>query len=367
MRSSGDWRKLGLRAGEDVQVRSRDEILRTLDADGRLDGLPFQPEMLAYCGQRLRVWKVAHKTCDTINKTGGRRMSDAVHLEGVRCDGSAHGDCQANCLLFWKEAWLKRPGDPDNHSIAPAACEETVLWRNVTVEGDANVDNDPTWVCQITRLFAATTPLPAWDARQYVQDIQHGNVSAWKMLCTLTQAGYSKLVFMGFGYRALIWLFNSWQKLRGGKPFPLASGLLPRGVKTPTGELDLQIGEWVQIKSADEIRATLGPDSEKSRPAVRSGDGEVLRRAAPGATPRPEIDRGAHRQDDPHEEPLHRAAGRLLPWRMHAAAPRLPAGRLTATGARSGYAATPIRPPAAADADLGRRHGVDSSTSVQSP
>ena len=102
-----------MRAGEDVQVRSRDEILRTLDADGRLDGLPFQPEMLAYCGQRLSVWKVAHKTCDTINKTGGRSMRNAVHLEGVRCDGSAHGDCQANCLLFWKEAWLKRPGDPD--------------------------------------------------------------------------------------------------------------------------------------------------------------------------------------------------------------------------------------------------------------
>jgi hypothetical protein len=262
MRSSGDWRKLGLRAGEDVQVRSRDEILRTLDADGRLDGLPFQPEMLAYCGQRLRVWKVAHKTCDTINKTGGRRMSDAVHLEGVRCDGSAHGECQANCLLFWKEAWLKRPGDPDNLTIAPAACEEAVLWRNVTVEGDANLDNDPTWVCQITRLFAATTPLSGWDARQYLQDIQHGNVSAWKMLCTLTQAGYSKLVFTGIGYRALIWLFNRWQKLRGGKPFPLASGLLPRGVKTPTGELDLQVGEWVRIKSADEIRATLGPDAK---------------------------------------------------------------------------------------------------------
>ena len=36
----------------------------------------------------------------------GRRVDHAVHLE-TRCDGSAHGGCQASCLLFWKDAWLK--------------------------------------------------------------------------------------------------------------------------------------------------------------------------------------------------------------------------------------------------------------------
>src|ERR1700675_2625516 len=99
---------LGLRAGDWVEVRNADEIVATLDERGRLDALPFMPEMLQYCGRRFRVFKSAHKTCDTIEQYKGRRMTSAVHLEGLRCDGAAHGGCQAGCLLFWKEAWLER-------------------------------------------------------------------------------------------------------------------------------------------------------------------------------------------------------------------------------------------------------------------
>src|SRR5436190_18027606 len=86
------------RAGDRVEVKSREEILATLDHEGALDKLPFMPEMLRYCGERLTVVASAHKTCDTVNKTGGRRMHDAVHLEGLRCEGSVHGGCQARCL-----------------------------------------------------------------------------------------------------------------------------------------------------------------------------------------------------------------------------------------------------------------------------
>ena len=100
-----------LRAGDVIEVRTEEEILRTLDADGKLDGLPFMPEMLSFCGQRYRVRARAHKACDTIDWQQFRRMESAVHLEELRCDGSAHGGCQAGCLLFWKEAWL-RPVDP---------------------------------------------------------------------------------------------------------------------------------------------------------------------------------------------------------------------------------------------------------------
>ena len=74
-------------------------ILRTLDADGKLDGLPFMPEMLSFCGQRYRVRARAHKACDTIDWQQFRRMESAVHLEELRCDGSSHGGCQAGCLL----------------------------------------------------------------------------------------------------------------------------------------------------------------------------------------------------------------------------------------------------------------------------
>ena len=99
----------GCRRGDVVRVRSREEILATLDAGGSAGGLPFMPEMLAYCGKELRVYARADKTCDTIGMTGTRRRMDGtVHLAGARCDGSAHGGCQAGCLLYWREEWLER-------------------------------------------------------------------------------------------------------------------------------------------------------------------------------------------------------------------------------------------------------------------
>src|SRR5262245_33762623 len=93
----GDW----------VEVGSRPVILATLDKDGCVDGMPVMQEMLAVCGRRFPVYKNAHKTCYTVFPVRSRRVDNAVHLE-TRCDGQAHGGCQAGCLLFWKEAWLKR-------------------------------------------------------------------------------------------------------------------------------------------------------------------------------------------------------------------------------------------------------------------
>src|SRR6516162_7359451 len=113
-------RPLRLRAGERVQVRTKEEILSTLDAMGRLDELPFMPEMLEYCGMVMRVGKRAHKTCDPALGIGGRRMASTVHLENNRCNGSAHDGCEAGCLIFWKEAWLKRlDSEPATNNRAP--------------------------------------------------------------------------------------------------------------------------------------------------------------------------------------------------------------------------------------------------------
>ena len=79
------------RRGTWVEVRSREEILQTLDADGSIDKLPFIPEMLEYCGQRLQVFKSAHKTCDTVNQTGGRSLPDAVHPPTLIGRGRSNG------------------------------------------------------------------------------------------------------------------------------------------------------------------------------------------------------------------------------------------------------------------------------------
>ena len=109
---------MSVKAGDWVEVRSKEEILSALDSEAKLKGLPFMPEMLQFCGQKFRVYKRVHKTCDTANNTAGRRLPNGVHLD-LRCDGSAHGGCQAACLLFWKEAWLRPAKQAKSASVAP--------------------------------------------------------------------------------------------------------------------------------------------------------------------------------------------------------------------------------------------------------
>src|SRR3954469_5282924 len=142
------WTLSRYRAGDLVEVCSKEEILDTLDQQGCVDGLPFMPEMLRFCGRRFRVRAVAHKTCDTARKTRkNRSLRAAVHLEDLRCDGSAHGGCEASCTLFWKDVWLKpvengaesQPvnGNPSNDS---AASIEQLLSANARLPMISNAD-----------------------------------------------------------------------------------------------------------------------------------------------------------------------------------------------------------------------------------
>jgi hypothetical protein len=250
--------RLGLHAGDWVVVRSQEEILATLDAKACYDELPFQPEMLAFCGRRLRVAKIAHKTCDNIHKTRGRRMMDAVHLEGARCDGALHGGCQADCVFFWKEAWLRRADGRQDAPVAPtgAGCTEEMVHQRTRAPGEED-SADPTWVCQLTALYDATTLLRWWDVRQYIWDVTSGNHTAWHMTKLLLAGSYRAFVMHGPGWSLKIRFYNWLMKLTGGHPYPYVPAKLPAGAKTPTELLDLQPGEWVQIKSVDEICETI--------------------------------------------------------------------------------------------------------------
>src|SRR5262245_20294146 len=94
-------------AGDWVEVLSKEEILATLDASGRFEGMPFMPEMFDYCGKRFRVAKRAHKNCDPMNPISTRHLPNSVLLDNLRCSGLAHDGCQAACSIFWKQVWLK--------------------------------------------------------------------------------------------------------------------------------------------------------------------------------------------------------------------------------------------------------------------
>jgi hypothetical protein len=258
------------RAGDWVVVRSKEEILETLDRDGRLDGLPFMPQMFQYCGTRLQVFKSAHKTCDTIDDSGkfykSRKMKDAVHLDGIRCDGLAYGGCEAACLLYWKHAWLRRANslgsdagrDKPKRSVEiQAVRSEQDVYDGTKAKGKGS-DAAPVYVCQATEVPAATQPLPWWEPWQYLKDFASGNVGLGRMFQGFAYMGYQSLVNAGIGLgRPLRFLYDGFQQLRGGAPYPRRIGKIPAGTKTPTVNLNLAPGDLVRVKSYCEILETL--------------------------------------------------------------------------------------------------------------
>jgi hypothetical protein len=255
-----------LHAGQWVEVRSKEEILRTLDKKGQLEGMPFMPQMFQYCGQRLRVYKRAHKTCDTVNDYKGRKVNQAVHLEGVRCDGLAYGGCQAACLIFWKEAWLKGVAEPGSPVVEPekatgteSGCREEDVLAGTKPEASQDAAN-PAYVCQATQVPAATLPLDPWEVGQYVEDLASGNVSVSRMARGFLYMGYHSLCNAGLKLgRPLRWFYDFFQGLWGGIPYPRRHGKLAAGVRTPEVNLNLQPGDWVRVKSYREILATCDP------------------------------------------------------------------------------------------------------------
>jgi hypothetical protein len=94
--------------GDLVEVRSVREIFATLNGEDKLKGLRFNPEMAKFCGKRFRVYKRLDKII--VETTGELRniRTPTVLLEGVFCDGKAHGRCDRSCFGFWREAWLKK-------------------------------------------------------------------------------------------------------------------------------------------------------------------------------------------------------------------------------------------------------------------
>jgi hypothetical protein len=230
-----------LRRGQMVEVRARREILATLDARGTLEGLPFQPEMLKFCGGTFRVFRRAEKVF-LDHRYYVARLKHTVLLDDLRCDGTAHGGCRMGCKLLWKEAWLKpagpgetRPGDKGNAPVS-ADCRLPVL------------RGDRYW-CQATGLVEATSPLPWWDVGQYVRDLTSGDVTLRQFARMLTATTCGKL-----------------RRMLGGSSNGSSNGRENssngRKKRTPTASLGLQPGDRVEVKTRHEIEATLDADGK---------------------------------------------------------------------------------------------------------
>jgi hypothetical protein len=215
--------------GDPVMVRSFREILSTLDRAGTFEGLPFLPEMVKYCGRTFTVRRRVNKLIQEGAGAGMRRITHAVLLDGPVCDGKAHGYCERCCFPLWKTAWL-RVADEESLRIRDNCAEGS--WTS-SRQGEAHLAYGK--VCQVTALGSATRPLPLWDPRYHLWDITSRVYSPY--------LGY----LLGGLYRNL--LKRPIVKLSRRRAAPHD--------QIESVGLDLQSGDLVEVKSAEEIRATL--------------------------------------------------------------------------------------------------------------
>ena len=152
-------------------------------------------------------------------------------LKALRCDGSSHGGCQSACQLIWKEAWLR---------LSTARVEGLATGPRVDLAAhtQTTIDGGRRYVCQMTEIIRASTPLPNREMSHYWRDLMDGNVRVAPLLVVL-------------GVR----LFNGVSWRLGGVVWPVLGRL--ESDTSPHQEIGLQPGDWVRVKSKHAIEATL--------------------------------------------------------------------------------------------------------------
>jgi hypothetical protein len=123
---------IALEPGDWVEVKSFNDIAKTLNGQASNRGLRFTHEMLPACGKKFRVLDRVHRIID--EKTG--RMielkNDCFILEGLYCEGDRSPGrwfCPRQIYPYWRSAWLRpvpppRPGPCERKPAALASPHE---------------------------------------------------------------------------------------------------------------------------------------------------------------------------------------------------------------------------------------------------
>jgi len=228
-----------IRAGTVVRVRPAAEIFESLDRDRRTDGIPFMPEMRKYCGRTFYVHRIIDKINDWTGRTGTglRRLKGFVTLREIRCDGTAHGMCQADCQILWHTSWLTTNLADDPHNeIDQFDVAEADQSGEPTVQ---SINSARCYTCQITELVKASRRLHSWDLRQDLRPLLFGNVD-----------------LRAFAVALLTRFFNVVQRVRKGMTYPMMPKQRATG-PTPSTNRNLCPGDTVRTMTKAEIGQTL--------------------------------------------------------------------------------------------------------------
>jgi hypothetical protein len=177
-----------------------------------------------------------------------------VLLEEVRCDGKSHGGCGKACLIFWKEAWLRRSGEAASQtSLMPPKVTKSDLEKFASRDGE--------YFCQGSEIVKASTPLPWWEPKQYVWDLSRNHLPLAQWSKSLLIAFYNKIAYVA--------RFRSWGHVGGP------------GEQNGFEPLGLQPGDLVRVKSLSQIKHTLDSSGKHKQllfaPSMAEFCGQVMR------------------------------------------------------------------------------------------
>jgi hypothetical protein len=113
------------------------------------------------------------------------------------------------------------------------------------------------YFCQVTEHLAATEPLRPLAMWHFVEDVRTRNAKAQHVWKVIGLHLVWRLRNLGFGWRVAVWFYARIHRLLTGRPDPFREGLTHKGVPTPEENLDLKPGEFVEVKSHDEILQTV--------------------------------------------------------------------------------------------------------------
>ena len=159
-----------------------------------------------------------------------RRFSaeDVVLLEGVRCSGADHDGCQKACNIFWREAWLRKVEDPNVANLT-ADGSERLRAQLKTVSGPNR------YFCQSSEILRATVELSRWERfGKCVDEVRSRNSGVLEV-----------------ARRIGVWLYWKGRRALLG---PYGRG---QNRATPVESLNLQPGEFVEVKPLRAISETL--------------------------------------------------------------------------------------------------------------
>lgn len=94
--------------GDYVLVRSKGEIIASLNMWGELKGCAMMENMWQYCDTVQRIKKQVTRFVDE-RDYHVKKCSGIYILEDLICEGTTYfGPCDRSCFYFWREEWLRK-------------------------------------------------------------------------------------------------------------------------------------------------------------------------------------------------------------------------------------------------------------------